>query len=145
MICPVCNSNTIPFFKQRLKGWFGVYECQKCHAKVKLTSNFVLLFFSVCLGVAAVVVSVYARSLIIFVLALALAAMLDTLMNQRFRKLIVAHDNESQYFHFRYLIEIFIAFILGNLAFKTKGLYATIYRNLRVPISLSRSLSNALS
>ena len=129
MICPVCNNNTIPFFKQWLKGWFGVYECKKCNAKVKVKSNFLLSFFSYCLGVAAIVIGVYARSLIIFVLALALAAMLDTLMNQRFRKLIVAHDNSSP-IHSRYLIEILAAIMLGALACMAKIVYASMYRNI---------------
>ncbi len=87
MICPKCQSDSIPFTKLWLKSGFGTYRCSGCGAISRVKKCVPLVIASMSFGGIAVILGFAFRSWLVFGVALVLGIIVDALIDSRLRRL----------------------------------------------------------
>jgi len=96
MICPGCQTNSIPFAKFWLKSGFGTYRCPSCGAVCRIKKSTPQRLASMCLGALGASVYLYFRSWGIFAMALVMVLLIDALKDYKFRRLeLTGTQNEG--------------------------------------------------
>lgn len=90
MNCPSCQKDSIPFLRLWLKSGFGTYHCPNCNAISRIKKSVPLLVFSGGLGVVSAGFGILFRSWGVFGVALAVAVVLDAVVDFRLRRLELA-------------------------------------------------------
>src|SRR5690242_17209100 len=96
MICPKCQSNSIPFVKTWLKGGLGRHSCPDCGADCYVRESLPLTAASCCLGLLAVGLSVFFWSWSVLLVAAVVTIAADALMDYRFRRMELRGDIEGK-------------------------------------------------
>ena len=94
MVCPNCQSNSIPFVRLWLKSGRGSYRCPSCSATCRVRKSATLFIASLCLGFAAGLGLLFGSGPA-FAVAIAVVLVIDALMDYRFRRLEVAEVAEG--------------------------------------------------
>jgi hypothetical protein len=87
MICPSCQTDSIPFAKFWLKSGLGTYHCPNCGAVCRIKKSTPQRIASMCLGGVVAGICLFFRSWTIFAAALVVILILDAWKDYRFRRL----------------------------------------------------------
>ena len=93
MICPSCQSDSIPFLHAWRKAGYGTYKCPACGATSRFPVSVPLVAVTILQSVSLVLIGFYLAGLSGFVVGLVMALLIDAAIDYKFRHLVLVQAN----------------------------------------------------